>query len=54
MRKLIARDAAELVRRRLAVMETEAIGAVCDAVLRGELGEGEAAEQALALIVTAL
>jgi LAO/AO transport system kinase len=54
MQKLIARDAAELVRRRLAVMETEAIGAVCDAVLRGELGEGEAAEQALALIVTAL
>jgi len=49
IRKLIAADAANTVRRHIATAESDALDRLCDAVLSGEVSDGEAARHAIAL-----
>jgi LAO/AO transport system kinase len=49
IRKLLAVDAAEIVRQWISAAESDAIDGLCDAVLRGEVSDAEAAQHAIAL-----
>ena len=49
IRKLLAVDAAEIVRQRISAAESNGMDNLCDAVLRGEVSDAEAAQNAIVL-----
>lgn len=50
MRRLLAQEAADILRRRLSLLDSVALSALCDAVVRGEIEHEAAALEAIRLV----